>query len=88
MVVTIVDVDISNDEDRNEYSVELIRFSLGIEIELSNNSVDSELVVGACVYRIVFSLVPVETVDESEWNVGDAEDDDSAELATVSIEID
>jgi hypothetical protein len=50
--------------------------------------VDSELVVGACVYRIVFSLVPVETVDESEWNVGDAEDDDSVELATVSIEID
>jgi hypothetical protein len=35
-------VDISEDEDRDEYSVELIRFSLVADIELDTDSVDSE----------------------------------------------
>ncbi len=35
-------VDISKDEDREEYSVELIRFSLVADIELDRDSVDSE----------------------------------------------
>jgi len=72
----------------DEYSAELIRFSFVIETELNNDSVDSELVVSACVYKIVFSVVPVETVDESEWNVGDGEEDDSLRVATVSVVID
>jgi hypothetical protein len=42
MVVTIVDVDVSNDEDKDEYSVDLIRFSFVIETELNDDSVDSE----------------------------------------------
>jgi hypothetical protein len=35
-------VDISNDEDKDECSVELMRFSFVIEIEVNNDSVDSE----------------------------------------------
>jgi hypothetical protein len=88
MVVTIVEVGISDDDDEDEYSAELIRFSFVIETELNNDSVDSELVVVPCVYRIVFSVVPVETVAESEWNVGDGEEDDSLRVATVSVVID
>ncbi len=42
IVVTIVDVDISDDEDKDEYLVELMRFSFVIEIEVNNDSVDSE----------------------------------------------
>jgi hypothetical protein len=88
MVVTIVEVGISDDDDEDEYSAELIRFSFFIETELNNDSVDSELVVGPCVYRIVFSVVAVETVDESEWNVGDGEEDDSLRVTSVSLVID
>ncbi len=42
-------VDMSNDEDKDMYSVEPIRFSFVVDIELATDSVDSEEVVGACV---------------------------------------
>jgi hypothetical protein len=42
MVVTIVEVNISDDEDKDGYFVELMRFSFVMEIELNNDSVDSE----------------------------------------------
>jgi hypothetical protein len=42
MFVVIVEVDINDDEDKDEYLVELIRFSFVIEIELNNDSVNSE----------------------------------------------
>jgi hypothetical protein len=35
-------VDIGKDEDREEYSVELIRFSIAVEMELDKSSVYSE----------------------------------------------
>jgi hypothetical protein len=37
-----VEVDINDDEDKDEYLVELIRFSFVIEIKLNNDSVNSE----------------------------------------------
>jgi hypothetical protein len=42
MVVTIVEVDISDDEEKDGYLVELMRFSFVIDIELNKDSVDSE----------------------------------------------
>jgi hypothetical protein len=42
MFVVIVEVDINDDEDKDEYLVELIRFSFVIEIKLNNDSVNSE----------------------------------------------
>ncbi len=47
--IVVASVDSSKDEDRDEYSVELIRFSFVVDIELDTYSVDSEEVVGACV---------------------------------------
>jgi hypothetical protein len=49
VVVVMPSVDMSKDEDRDEYSVELIRFSFVVDRELDNDSLDSEKVVGACV---------------------------------------
>jgi hypothetical protein len=74
-------VEIRKDEDRDEYPVELIRFSFVVDIELDNDSRDSEYVVGACVYSMVFPVVPARIDD-------DAKDDGSIELATVSGGID
>jgi hypothetical protein len=79
--MVVPSVDISKDEERDEYPVELIRYSFVVDIELDNDSLDSEYVVGACVYSIVFSVVPVR-IDI------DAKGDDSIELATVSGVID
>ncbi len=73
-------VDTSEDENRDEYSVELMRFSFVVDIELDTDSVDSEYVVGASVYRVVFSVVPVGIVDNEKT-------DDSVEVPTVSDEI-
>jgi len=81
MFVVIVEVDINDDKGKDEYFVELIRSSFVIEIELNNDSVNSERVVGASVYSIVILVVTVETVDH-------VEDNDSVELATVSLVID
>jgi hypothetical protein len=40
--IVVPSVDISKDEDRDEYPVELIRFSFLVDIELDNDSLDSE----------------------------------------------
>ncbi len=40
--IVVASVDSSKDEDRDEYSVELIRFSFVVDIELDTYSVDSE----------------------------------------------
>jgi hypothetical protein len=74
-------VDIGKDEDREEYSVELIRFSIAVEMELDKSSVYSEEVVAVCVFSIVFSVVPVRSVDDGKVN-------DSVRVATVSDVID
>ncbi len=42
VVVVMPSVDMSKDEDRDEYSVELIRFSFVVDRELDNDSLDSE----------------------------------------------
>jgi hypothetical protein len=48
--IVVPSVDMSNDEDKDVYSVELIRFSFVVDIEFDTYSVDSEeVVVGACV---------------------------------------
>jgi hypothetical protein len=49
VVIVFPSVDMSKDEDKDVYSVELIRFSLVVDIEFNTDSVDSEKVVGACV---------------------------------------
>jgi hypothetical protein len=81
LFIAVPSVDTSKVEIRDEYSVELMRFSFVVDIELDNDSVDSEYVVGACVYRIVFSVVPVGIVDNEKA-------DDSVEVPTVCDEID
>ena len=40
--IVVPSVDISKDEDKDDNSVELIRFSFVVDIELDNDSVDSE----------------------------------------------
>ncbi len=40
--IVLPSVDMSDDEDKDVYSVELIRFSFVVDIELDTNSVDSE----------------------------------------------
>ncbi len=40
--IVVPSVDMSNDEDKDVYSVELIRFSFVVDIELDTYSVDSE----------------------------------------------
>jgi hypothetical protein len=42
VVIVVPSVDMSKDEDRDEYSVELIRFSFVVDRELDNDSLDSE----------------------------------------------
>jgi hypothetical protein len=79
--IVVPSVDMSKDEDREEYPVELIEFSFVVDVEVDNDSMDSEYVVGACVYRIVFSVLPVRIVDH-------AKGDDSIELGTSSGVID
>jgi hypothetical protein len=81
LFIVVPSVDTSKDENRDEYSVELMRFSFVVDIELDTDSVDSQNVVGACVYRIVFSVVPVGIVDNEKA-------DDSVEVPIVSDEID
>jgi hypothetical protein len=48
--IVVPSVDISEDEDKEEYSFELIRFSFVVDIELEKDSVDSEYVVGAVAF--------------------------------------
>jgi hypothetical protein len=67
--IVVPSVDMSKDEDKDEYSFELIRFSFVVDT------------LGACVYSIVFSVVPVRIVDDAKGN-------DSVELAAVSDVID
>jgi hypothetical protein len=74
-------VDIGKDEDSDEYSVELIRFSVAVVMELDMSSVYSKEVVAVCVYSIVFSVVPVRSVDDDRGK-------DSVGVATVSDVID
>jgi hypothetical protein len=78
--IVVPSVDTSKDEDGDEYPVELIGFSFVVDIEVDNDSPDFEYVVGACVYRIVFSVVAVRNVD-------DAKGDEWIKLATVSVVI-
>jgi hypothetical protein len=40
--IVLPSVDMSKDEDRDEYSVELIRFAFPVNIELDNDSLNSE----------------------------------------------
>jgi hypothetical protein len=42
VVIVVPSVDMSKDEDRDEYSVELIRFAFPVNIELDNDSLNSE----------------------------------------------
>jgi hypothetical protein len=81
LFIVVPSVDTSKDGNRDEYSVELIRFSFVVDIELDTDSVDSEYVVGACVYSVVFSVVPVGIVDNGKA-------DDSVEVVIVSDVVD
>ncbi len=47
--IVVPSVDISEDEDKDAYPFEFIRFSFVVDIELEKDSLDSEYVVGACV---------------------------------------
>jgi hypothetical protein len=40
--IVVPSVEIRRDEDKDEYSVEVIKFSLLVDIELDNDSLDSE----------------------------------------------
>jgi hypothetical protein len=81
LFIVIPSVDTSEDENTDEYSVELMRFSFVVDIELDADSVDSEYVVDASAYRVVFSVAPVGIADNEKA-------DDSVEVPTVSDKID